>query len=34
MICFVLFAGAVAFVGGGACIIDDVIEENKYYQNL
>lgn len=34
MIYFVIFAGAVAFLCGGACIVDDVIEENKYYQNL
>jgi hypothetical protein len=33
MIYFVLFAGAVAFVGGGACIIDDMREEIKYYKN-
>jgi hypothetical protein len=29
MIYFVLFAGVVTFVGGGACIIDDMREENK-----
>jgi hypothetical protein len=34
MIYFALFAGAVAFVGGSACIIDDIREENKYYENL
>lgn len=26
----VLFSGAVAFLCGGACVINDVIEENKY----
>lgn len=34
MIYFALFAGAAAFLCGGACIVADAIEENKYYQNL
>ena len=32
MIYFALFAGVAAFVGGGACIIDDIREEIKYYK--
>lgn len=34
MIYFALFAGVAAFLCGCACIIEDVIEENKYYQNF
>ena len=30
MIYFVVFAGAVAFLCGGVCIVDDVIKEIKY----
>ena len=30
MIYFVVFAGAVTFLCGGACIVDDVIKEIKY----
>lgn len=34
MIYFALFAGAAAFLCGGACIIEDLKSEIKYYQNL
>lgn len=34
MIYFALFAGAVAFLCGGACIVSDIKKEIEYYQNL